>query len=64
MQTKNECKPMNLSDSAFVLYMSAILGLTGCQPEGTAEKAGQKIDQSAKNAGKNMENSLTIKNAK
>ena len=47
MKTKNECKPMNLTDSVFIVAMSAVLGLglAGCQQEGTAEKAGQKIDQ-------------------
>jgi hypothetical protein len=55
MQTKNECKPMDLSDSAFIVCMSAIIGLTGFQQEGTAGKSGQKIDQAAENAGKNIE---------
>jgi hyperosmotically inducible protein len=57
MKTKHECKPMNLSDSVFIVAMSAVLGLglPGCQQEGTAEKAGQKIDQAAENAGKKLE---------
>lgn len=46
---------MDLSDSAFIVCMSAILGLTGFQQEGTAGKSGQKIDQAAENAGKNIE---------
>jgi hyperosmotically inducible protein len=57
MKTKHERKPMNLSDSVFIVAMSAVLGLglTGCQQEGTAEKAGQKIDRAAESAGKKLE---------
>ena len=35
-----------------VVLLSFVLGLAGCQQEGTAEKAGQKIDQAAEKAGK------------
>ena len=31
-----------------------VLGLAGCQQKGTAEKAGQKIDQAAEEAGTKM----------
>jgi hyperosmotically inducible protein len=57
MKTTHEHKPMNLSDSVFIACLSAVLGLglAGCQQEGTAEKAGQKIDQAAENAGKKLE---------
>ncbi len=33
-----------------ITCLSAILGLAGCQQEGTAEKAGQKLDRAAENA--------------
>ena len=35
--------------------MSFVLAMVGCQQEGTAEKAGQKIDQAAEKAGKKIE---------
>jgi hyperosmotically inducible protein len=38
-----------------VFFLAFVLGLTGCQQEGTAEKAGQKIDQAAESAGKKIE---------
>lgn len=37
-------------NTALVIGLSAVLGLSGCQKEGTAEKTGQKIDQAAANA--------------
>ena len=40
-----------------VFFLSFVLGLAGCQQEGTAEKAGQKIDQAAESAGKKVEKS-------
>ena len=56
MKMQEELKPHNLSDKVFcVALMSAIFGLTGCQKEGAAEKAGQKIDQATENAGKRLE---------
>ena len=56
MKMQEELKPHNLSDKVFcVALMSAIFGLTGCQKEGAAEKAGQKIDQATENAGKKLE---------
>jgi len=40
----------------FILFcLVFVFGLAGCQQEGTAEKAGQKIDQSAESAGKKVE---------
>ena len=35
--------------------LSVVLSLTGCQQEGAAEKAGQKIDRSIENAEKKIE---------
>lgn len=40
-----------LADRVLVITcLSAVLGLAGCQQEGTAEKTGQKIDRAAENA--------------
>jgi hyperosmotically inducible protein len=40
----------------FILFCIVfVFGLAGCQQEGTAEKAGQKIDQAAESAGKKVE---------
>ena len=56
MKIQDEHKPKNLSDRVcFIVFLSTILGLGGCQQEGTAEKAGQKIDQAAEKAGKKIE---------
>ncbi len=38
-----------------VFFLSCVLGLAGCQQEGTAEKAGKKVDQAAESAGKKVE---------
>ena len=38
-----------------VFFLSFVLGLVGCQQEGTAEKAGKKVDQAAESAGKKIE---------
>lgn len=39
-----------------VVFLSvAILGLTGCKQEGTAEKAGKKVDQTAEKTEKKVE---------
>ena len=38
-----------------VFFLAFVIGLTGCQQEGTAEKAGQRIDQAAESAGKKIE---------
>jgi hyperosmotically inducible periplasmic protein len=48
---------MRLSHKAFfiVFLMAFVLGMAGCQQEGTAEKAGQKVDQTAEKAGKKIE---------
>jgi hyperosmotically inducible protein len=56
MKAKEQYKLMSLSDGVFFsVFLSAILGLAGCQREGTDEKAGQKIDQAVENAGKKLE---------
>lgn len=56
MDTKDKYNPMNLSDRVFFgVLLAAFLGLVGCEREGTAEKAGQKIDQAAEKAGEKLE---------
>ena len=44
---------MSLSYRGFfiVFLLAFVLGLAGCQQEGTAEKAGKKIDKAAEKAG-------------
>ena len=44
---------MNLSHRGFVIVflLAFVLGVAGCQQEGTAEKAGKKIDKAAEKAG-------------
>ena len=48
---------MRLSYWGFVIvfFLSFVLGLAGCQQEGTAEKAEKKVDQAAESAGKKIE---------
>jgi hyperosmotically inducible protein len=56
MNTKYEYKPMRLSNRVcFIVLLSAVLGLAGCQREDTAEKAGQKIDQAVEQAGTTLQ---------
>lgn len=56
MKTTNEYKRNISADSVLVMIcLSVILGLAGCQQEGTAEKVGQKIDKATENAGKKIE---------
>jgi hyperosmotically inducible protein len=56
MKTKNEYKKNTLANRVLVIAcLSAVLGLAGCQQEGTAEKAGQKIDRAAENAQQKIE---------
>lgn len=47
---------MNLSYTGFfmVVLLSLFLGLSGCEQKGTAEKAGEKIDQAAEKAGEKI----------
>ena len=44
---------MSLSYRSFfiVFLLAFVIGLAGCQQEGTAEKAGKKIDKAAEKAG-------------
>ena len=46
---------MTYSGFFIVFYLAFIFGLAGCQPEGTAEKAGQKIDKAAESTGQKIE---------
>ena len=48
---------MSLSHKGFfiVFSLALVLGFAGCQQEGPAEKAGQKVDQSAEKAAKKIE---------
>jgi len=56
MKTTNEYKQNILTDRVLVIAcLSAVLGLAGCQQEGTAEKAGKKIDRAAENAEQKIE---------
>ena len=56
MKTTNDYTQKVLADSFLVIgCLTAVLGLAGCQQEGTAEKAGQKIDRAAENAQQKIE---------
>lgn len=56
MKTTNQYKQKNTADKVLVIAcLSAVLGLAGCQEEGTAEKAGQKIDRAAEKAEQKIE---------
>jgi len=51
MKTTNKDKQNILIDRVLVVTcLSVVLGLAGCQQEGTAEKAGKKIDSAAEKA--------------
>jgi len=51
MKTTNKDKQNILIDRVLVVTcLSVVLGLAGCQKEGTAEKAGKKIDSAAEKA--------------
>lgn len=55
MKTTKECmKKMTVSNLLVMGCLSAILGMAGCQQEGTAEKTGKKIDQTAESAGQSI----------
>jgi hypothetical protein len=55
--TRKRRLKMSLSSRGFfiVLILSFVLGLAGCQQEGTGEKAGKQIDKAAEKAGKAIE---------
>jgi len=56
MKTTNEYKQNLSPHNIFVMTcLAVVLGLAGCEKEGTAEKAGQKIDQAAENAQQKIE---------
>ncbi|MDD1636279.1 MAG: hypothetical protein LUQ06_08460 [Methylococcaceae bacterium] len=56
MKTINKFKQNISSNRVLVIIcISAVLGLAGCQQEGTAEKAGKKIDRAAENAEQKIE---------
>ncbi len=46
---------MTYSGFFIVFYLAFIFGLAGCQPEGTAEQAGQNIDKAAESTGQKIE---------
>jgi hyperosmotically inducible protein len=48
---------MSLSHRNFciVVVLSLFLGLAGCEQKGTAEKAGEKVDQAAEKVGEKIE---------
>lgn len=51
MKITNEYKQQILAGRVLlIICLSAAFGLAGCQQEGTAEKAGEKIDRAAENA--------------
>ncbi len=56
MKTINERKQKILTSRILVTTcLSVALGLAGCQKEGSAEKAGKKIDRAAENAEQKIE---------
>ena len=56
MKSTNKFKQNILAKRVLVIIcISAVLGLAGCQQEGTAEKAGKKIDRAAENAEQKIE---------
>lgn len=56
MNTTDERTPMRLPKRfCFIVCLSAVLALAGCQGEGTAEQAGQKIDEAADKIGDGLE---------
>jgi len=51
MKTNKKLNQKTSADKVLVIgCLTAVLGLVGCQQEGTAEKTGQKIDQAAEKA--------------
>ncbi|MEQ1528939.1 MAG: BON domain-containing protein [Methylococcales bacterium] len=56
MKITNTYPPQTLRFKVLMMIcLSAGLGLAGCQPEGPAEKAGQKIDKATEHAEKKIE---------
>jgi hyperosmotically inducible periplasmic protein len=55
MKTTNEYKQKLIAKRVLVVScLSAVLGLAGCQPDGSSEKAGQRMDHAVENAGQKM----------
>ena len=46
----------NSGIAAAIVLSFALAGLTACERKGSAERAGEKIDDTAKNVGEKMEN--------
>jgi hyperosmotically inducible periplasmic protein len=58
MKTTNETKQKIIAKRVLVMScLSAVLGLAGCQPDGSSEQAGQRMDRAADNAEKTIERS-------
>ena len=56
MKTPNKYKHNVVAERMLVIMgVAAVFGLTGCQQEGSAEKAGQKLDRTIENAEQKME---------
>lgn len=56
MKTTNEYKQKILANRVLVITcLSAVIGLAGCQQEGTAEKTGKKIDRAAEKTEQKIE---------
>ncbi|MGZ5009071.1 MAG: BON domain-containing protein [Methylobacter sp.] len=50
MKTTHQCKQKIANKVLVITCLFAVFGLGGCEKEGSAEKAGKKIDQAAENA--------------
>ncbi|MDO9140584.1 MAG: BON domain-containing protein [Methylobacter sp.] len=60
MKTTHEYKQHISTDKLLVIScLSVALGLAGCQQEGSAEKAGQKIDRAAEKAERKIDRATT-----
>jgi hyperosmotically inducible protein len=46
--------PNALHSLFLLILLSAVFGIAGCEQQGPAEEAGQKIDQTAEDAGEKM----------
>lgn len=56
MKNTNDYKQYIFTKNVFMVScLSAVIGLAACQKEGTAEKAGKKIDRAAENVVHNIE---------
>lgn len=56
MKTQDAYRPVSLSDRFFlIVFLSVVFGLAGCQQEGSAEKAGKKLDQAGEKAVEKLE---------